>query len=317
MNSDTFFDFCVVGLGQHAQTKLIPAILNNKQNLRGVVSSKNSFNLSIRSQIFENLDKACSELKDDVCFIIATPPKFHFEAVNFLHRQKRNTLVEKPIFTSVLDAQKFTQFQRCPDFIIGEMFMHKHSRLYQKFLSDWKKHKATTSSIEIGFTIPSLPQKTFRDSRDLEDSIIFDIGCYPISTISDIGILSDRFSIINSNWQGGILQNLVLEFKNQMNLKIRIKIGVSESYSNYLFMKTFDGKYFRYGPFYYGRKGNRVVETWENNELKKRDIIEENDCFQNMLGVEKSFWNLGLSDQAIKTLDCIRVLDAIKSKMTQ
>jgi len=49
-------NFCIVGFGNHAKTKLLPALQNSNKNILGIVSSKE--NLSTKITVFKNLQEA-------------------------------------------------------------------------------------------------------------------------------------------------------------------------------------------------------------------------------------------------------------------
>ena len=78
MSQGAFRSFCVVGLGNHALTKIIPAIHANNQRLVAVVTSQASKG-GLDVPAFENVHQALVALPPDTVFYVSTPPDLHFE----------------------------------------------------------------------------------------------------------------------------------------------------------------------------------------------------------------------------------------------
>ena len=48
--------------------------------------------------------------------------------------------------------------------------------------------RAHVAAIDIAFVVPALPTATFRESPEIGASILYDIGCYAISLLTDLGL---------------------------------------------------------------------------------------------------------------------------------
>src|SRR4051794_10368864 len=98
--NDLFQRFCIVGLGNHALTKLIPAIIANGQQIAGFVTSRPNSADVPSGPIFRRLDEALSALPSDTVFVIATPPAIHFDHAMLAINAGRDVFVEKPAFVT-------------------------------------------------------------------------------------------------------------------------------------------------------------------------------------------------------------------------
>ena len=71
--------------------------------------------------------------------------------------------------------------------ILIELFVYKLSKTYEKFLQFWFINLKNITNIDINFLIPEIPKNTFRSSKKIQNSSLYDIGCYPISLLVDLG----------------------------------------------------------------------------------------------------------------------------------
>src|SRR5687768_8951816 len=103
MTLETWQRFCVVGLGGHARTKLIPAIEANGQQLAGVVTSAASS--PVAAPAFTTVEQAIAALPGDTVFVIASPPGAHASQALAALAAERDVVVEKPAFVATAEAE--------------------------------------------------------------------------------------------------------------------------------------------------------------------------------------------------------------------
>ena len=75
--------------------------------------------------------------------------------------------------------------------------MYKFTDLYTKFNKVFISKFSDINFINLTFTIPSIPIDTFRDSKDLENSCLYDIGCYIVDLFTSHGLSLDKIKIQN------------------------------------------------------------------------------------------------------------------------
>ena len=88
-----FKNIIVVGLGQHAKNKIIPAITSLKLNIICIISSQNIKYSNI--PIYKNLNditKIKFNKKNTVIFL-CTPPKTHYKQIRYLTQNNLNIFV--------------------------------------------------------------------------------------------------------------------------------------------------------------------------------------------------------------------------------
>src|SRR5271169_3077217 len=105
MPSDRFPRFCIVGVGGHARTKLIPAIEANGQSVAAVVSSQPANNFP-DAAVFPRLEQAIGKLPGDTTFFIASPPALHFAQARLVLQGGYDLFLEKPAFVTRGQAEE-------------------------------------------------------------------------------------------------------------------------------------------------------------------------------------------------------------------
>ena len=84
-------NYCVVGIGNHAFSKLIPSIVKSGKKIIGIVSRSN--NLYVRKyKRFKYLDQAINLLPKNTIFVVSTPPDTHFNLIKKLVAKRKNVL---------------------------------------------------------------------------------------------------------------------------------------------------------------------------------------------------------------------------------
>src|SRR6266704_2161033 len=129
MMNDQFRNFCMVGVGGHARTKLIPAIEANGQMVTAVVSSQPAQNFP-DMRVFPRLEEAVGKLQRGTTFFIATPPALHFAQAKLALQGGFDLFLEKPAFVTRRDAEEAVSLCTGTPVVLAEAFMHRYTRLY-------------------------------------------------------------------------------------------------------------------------------------------------------------------------------------------
>ncbi len=299
--------YCIVGLGGHAQNKLIPALRANDQQVVGLVSTQ-SADLLPYGPVFDNIEAALVGLPTDTVFIIATPPALHFEQVRSAVEAGRDVIVEKPAFVLADNAREIANICQAQGTIVVEGFMHRHTALYRRFLEYWVIHRNRIDEMDAVFLIPELPKGTFRQDNSIASSCLYDMGCYVISLLAELLLPLADLRLVDVSQSGQDREKISI-YGVLDDVKISIKIGVATTYQNVIELRTRDGERARFMPFFYGRAGERLIMLC--NHDKKKEALVEADAYQAMFLVPRSQW---LADQVARSARMIAVatcLDAL------
>jgi predicted dehydrogenase len=299
--------YCIVGVGGHARSKLIPALLANNQQVVGLVSTQ-SPELLHCAPVFGNIDSALVALPTDTVFIIATPPSLHFGQVRSVVNAGRDVIVEKPAFVSAKNAHEVAAICEAKGTIVVEGLMHRHTALYRRFIEYWVTHRNRINALDAAFLIPEVPPGTFRQESAVASSCLYDMGCYVISFLADLLLpLADLRLVHVSNLGPGLEKINICGVLD--GLKISIQIGVASTYQNVIELRTHDGETARFLPFFYGRPGERLITLDSHGTIKKETLLEV-DAFQAMFSVPRSHW---LTDQAARSAGMIAVTTSLEA----
>jgi len=277
--------FCIVGLGGHARTKIVPALAANGQELVGVVTGKASSPVESARQ-FRRLEDALAMLPRDTVFYVATPPHLHAAQAITIAAAGFDQFIEKPAFVMASDAAAAIGSAREREALLVEAFMYRHTRSYERFLDYWSKETGKIREIAVAFTIPAMPEATFRSLPDVAASSLFDIGCYPISLLSDLGAGSAALTIVGVAHAGEPERELVRIAGATGGLRIRVEIGVAGQYRNEVRLSLTDGATVAFSPFFYGRPGERRIVVDDGPP----QTVSDGNAFETMLALPRSFW---------------------------
>jgi predicted dehydrogenase len=269
--------FCVVGIGGHARTKLIPAILANRQMVAGLVSRQPAESLP-PFPVFPTIDEALAALPRDVVMVIASPPSLHHAQVSQVLAAGFDVIVEKPAFLTTTEAQDIADRCATSDRVIVEAFMQRHSRLYCHLLD----HCAANSvaALDLAFIIPAMPSGTFRSASDLGASGLYDIGCYILALLTDLGLELDSLDIVDVR-DAGTMSEAVKLAGVLDGIKVNAHIGVGPEYQNSATVHLAQGEGTRFHPFFYGRAGPRSMGGVS---------IDDDNCFEKMFAIPRDIW---------------------------
>jgi predicted dehydrogenase len=300
--NDQFRNFCIVGVGGHARTKLIPAIEANGQRLAAVVSSQPAQNFP-DMVVFSRLEEAIEKLPRDTAFLIATPPALHFAQARLVLQAGFDLFLEKPAFVTRREAEAAVSLCTGKPVVLVEAFMHRYTRLYSELLDIWASSRDRVRRIEIGFLIPTMPAGTFRSERHINSSVLFDIGCYPVSLLADIGLGGAKLEISDVQFAENPDKTRIGITGSAGEIAIAIDFGVGDAYANSVCLHLHDGATICLAPFFYGRKADRSISTSIGGAITTR-TLHDDDAFAVMLARPRQVW---LHDQAGRSRQMIEV----------
>lgn len=290
--------FCVVGIGAHASTKLVPALRQNNQHIVGIVSSKDVFNFNFTGPVFRTMEEAIAQTPDTTVFLISSPPKLHFSQTAKALKSGRNVILEKPGFICGKEAKAVSLIASQKQLVMAEAWMYKFSKVYSRLISEWVSSKEHITSFDMVFKVPNFPPGTFRNSPAFGNSIIFDIGAYPVSLMLELGINIEHFNVTDTQFEGKFLTVIALKFRDKINkIDVRFVVGKSNKYENYVNIKYTNGRSRKYTPFFYGRAGSREIIDLNEDMLDSVLKVEEENLFCAMLSQPLSVWR---SSQAVR-----------------
>lgn len=311
-------DFCVVGLGGHARNKLIPALLAAGQGIAGVVTSGTDA-AGTGAPVFSTLDAALAALPRKVVFLLATPPRLHFPQAKAVLESGRAVVVEKPAFVTRAETSEVLALSARTKGLVLEAFMHRYTRLYAELLATWAHDSHNIVAIETRFLIPETAgTATFRGQTDIGSSIVFDIGCYPVSLLADLGLGHVGLGIVEAHAAGDLGRERLRIAGSDGALTVDIGIGMAGAYENWVRFVYRDGTTKTFRPFFFGRPGEKSIVTIRDGEETVETFADAN-AFEIMLGLARTTWaqdshTAGMVDVAEKLEDLGRELLLLRER---
>ena len=101
--------------------------------------------------------------------------------------------------------------------------MYQHTKIFSKFIFFWNENINFIKNINISFLIPKFPVSTFRDNDLILETVLFDIGCYPISLLVDIGFSEDNLVISNYSFNSNLVKLNITNIERNININISIE----------------------------------------------------------------------------------------------
>ena len=305
--------FCVVGLGNHSVTKLIPALLENGQTLAAVVSSQAVEALGEATTHFSNLDDALQALPTDVVFLIGSPPQVHHDQCKKILLAGHHVIVEKPAFVREAEAREMVALAHKQGLVLAEALMYRHSALFAQFMADIHATGSTLEALQINFLLPDLLAGTFRDGAQLGCSVVYDIGCYALSLLAEIGVDPDEVICEHLIYDGDMLVRAVLTGSNARGTpKIDVSVGVGTAYENSVRLVRRDGSSTEYRPFFFGRPGKRNIHHHSPEQRVNHQVVIEQNSFSKMLASSLDNWMADQKARSERMTAVIRTLEKLE-----
>jgi len=304
-----FEAFCVVGLGAHARTKLIPALEANRQRVAGLVTRGVRTHLP-DAAVFPDVETALANLPAGTAFVIATPPPLHLSQVLPILRAGRDVIVEKPAFASRGEAAEAKEAVVRSGSVLVEAFMHRHTALYRELLDAWRS-EGPISAFAAQFLIPEMPTSgTFRNAPDIVCSSLFDMGCYPLSLLSDLGLPLAGLEIAGVKHAGDPDREAVRLAGELAGVKVDLRIGVGPAYANRVSIQSGNGRSTTFEPFFYGRPGERRITVEAGSDSTERTVLEAS-AFETMFGVSRASWIAGQDARLSQMIEVAAALERL------
>lgn len=285
MTTNRWNRLCVVGLGHHARTKLIPAIQANGQTLAGVVSRTPAADEGVPR--FSDVAEAVAALPSDTAFIIATPPTVHFVQAIPALEAGRDVIIEKPAFVTMAEAETAVRVADASGALLVEGFMNRHTATHGLFLDEWSI--GPVRAIECTFTIPAVPGGTFRSGSEMGASNLYDVASYVLSSLIDAGADLGGVELDRVD-HAGLPDRERLHMSGKVNGAEFLSVtGVAEHYENIMRLTRADGTAVAFTPFVYGRPGaRRILRRQDGRESEI--ILQDVNAFEAMLATPIHYW---------------------------
>ncbi|MBW3055375.1 MAG: Gfo/Idh/MocA family oxidoreductase [Prochlorococcus marinus CUG1430] len=278
---------CLVGLGNHAKTKLLPILveLYDLNQISTVSSQINNAN-NIKNN-FYSISESFPHNKSNCLYILSSPPKYHYSQAKAALLAGFDVMVEKPCFIDSSELQDLIQIAKSKKVLLIEMMMYLQNKIVNIFINNLRFDINKIKSIRSQFIIPSIPLGTFRNEKSLSSSLLADIGCYPLNFLSESGFDLREVEIeTDKNLNKYFFYSKKL---NDNHTSFSCEFGLGNNYSNYIKIIYKNDNFIQLSPFYYGRKGKRELTINMNNNIKIRNVIEEN-CFKKIFLISRNQW---------------------------
>lgn len=312
MMKDNKKNFCLVGYGNHAKNKLVPSVEMVGYKISAIVTSKQDIKLKYKT--YSDLKQALQNLNPNTYFILSSPPTVHFSQIKEILSSGRSIYVEKPIFVDLDEAKSAWNKIKNSEFFVVELLMYKYTKLYENFLNVWNKKKNECIEIECFFNIPGVTGNSFRDSKEITSSPLYDIGCYIFSLLADLNISLENLKIYNTNIQNGKLIHLVLKGRFKQ-LKIHAEFGTGHDYKNQVKLKFNRNFKIVFDKFFYGVKTEKKI-LYEKEKSNRVYFLEDENGFKKMFEYTHSFWVKNQSDRFKNILKVNKKLSSLKRELS-
>jgi hypothetical protein len=306
VEGDTFSRFCVVGLGNHARTKLIPALTANKQQIVGVVT-KQSFS---EAPNFRHLEEALLIVPSDTVFVIATPPAMHFDQALLVTKAGFDLILEKPAFITERDALKVVAESAHCGTVLVEGFMHRYTELYRRLMAWFRAEQSSIVAVEATFVVPVMPKGTFRHNGLIPSSSLYDIGCYVLSLFADLDLPLDNLEMKQVLFPGDSDREILCLEGILGGFFASVRIGVDATYTNMVSFRTNNGVTMKFSPFFYGREGEKVILRQFQSALLEQ-IVRDHNAYEEMFAIPRRVWLEDQSARAKRMTDVTAALERL------
>ena len=278
--------FCLVGFGNHAESKILPVLEHKQFKIAGIVTKKNIQKFKYNK--YESLKSALSHVPKKTIFILCSPPSVHFRQAKKILENKFSVIIEKPIFIHAKELEKIIRIYNSKKSFFAESLMYNYSKQYKEFKKIWSKNKKLIKKIKICFTIPSFPENSFRNNENSIPISLYDIGCYPLSLIHELGLNVKLEHVKIKNYQNRKKELFEIRFVNN-NIIIEIKFGISRLYKNFVLFDLQNKESYQFKPFFYGRPGKRIIKYIKGEKVEIKNI-DENNSFEKLFRQQHSVW---------------------------
>jgi hypothetical protein len=306
LEGDMFSRFCVVGLGNHARTKLIPALIANRQQIVGVVT-KQSYS---EAPNFCRLEEALSIVPSDTVFVISTPPTMHFDQALLVTKAGFDLILEKPAFITERDALRVVAASTHRGTVLVEGFMHRYTELYRRLMAWFRAEQSSIVAVKATFVVPVMPKGTFRHNGFIPSSSLYDIGCYVLSLFADLDLPLDNLEMKQVLFPGDSDRE-ILHLEGILGAFFaNVRVGVDATYANRVSFRTKNGVTMTFSPFFYGRAGEKVILR-QSQSTPSEQVVRDHNAYEQMFAIPRRVWLEDQSGRAKRMTDVTATLERL------
>ena len=303
----------MVGYGRHAKNRIIPALKRNNQKISGIVSSSNSF--PSPDVVFSDIESSFKASSLDTVYILCSPPQIHFKQALLILQSGRSVIIEKPAFLSLKEASLAIDLARQKDLDLIEAFMYKHTILYKNFISFWDQYKPSVKNIYINFLIPDFPKSTFREKLPIFETILFDIGCYPISLLVELFENCINYQNLNISLESNDHISKIIKISMNINkIDILISVGIASSYQNNVEIEINEKEKVKFSPFFYGQATDKSI-NYELENNTRIDNFNDINGFEAMFQIKSSDWQKSKEIRFKKIIKSVTIMDELSKQL--
>lgn len=285
---------------------MIPAILANGQQLAGVVSRQATAGEGVSR--FGTMAEAIAALPSDTAFFIASPPTVHFRQAIAALEAGHDVIVEKPAFVSPAEAEAAVQAAEASGSLLVEGFMNRHTATHRIFLEQWAA--GPLKAVECVFTIPAVPEGTFRTDTEIGASNLYDVASYVLSALIDAGASLQKVRLDRVDNPGRPEQERLHMSGMIGDVHFSSVTGVAEHYENVMRLTRVDGSDVSFTPFIYGRSGPRRMLGGKGGEVIET-VVEDVNAFEAMLATPLSDWRKTAMSRGRRMIELTRSLERL------
>ena len=310
MSKEDIINYCIVGLGRHAENRIIPAIIKSKNILWGIVTKRRVNSNKVK--YFYSLNRALKNCPSNTVFIVCNEPLNHSRDAQKILKCGFNVLIEKPMFLTSSELRSASSLNGSQFFY--ECFMYKFSLMNEK-IKKFFNNEISLKKIDIIFTIPELPMGSYRDCETISASSIYDMGCYPFSFINEYNIAVSELKLMKVSFKGIKTRELFfikcLGKLNNKKFPISIKFGVNKPYVNLISITKSDNMKYTFKPFFHGRPVKKTISAYKNNNLFTKETFTDRDAFYHMYNQKVSNWQKDFKKNSETSLKNINMMEEI------
>lgn len=297
---------CIVGYGEHVRRTIIPSLNIKSEDLKIITKKKIKF-----CETFSQIKTALKILPKDYIFFNSTPPRVHYSTSKLILNSGFNLIVEKPLCVNLNQLNQLYQIAKKKKVFVFESMMYFYSKQFSLF-----KRLVTRKNIDkinINFSIPRIRKKTFRSEKNLESSILFDMGCYPISLISYFKFNSNNCEVSYKK-KNKTLSFLKINFLSR-KIKFNIIIAIYRKYKNFVKIYFKNNTIYHLDHFFYGKKIQKINVLKSVNDNVNLSKINEENLFKILFNFSNKKLTRLSKSQYLITKRYLKSLNQIKKKL--
>ena len=228
----------IVGFGNHAKRRILPALQSIEEIDEIAITSKSKLNNSKYDDMYLSKSDILSSKKLFDTTIISSYPNVHIENLKQFRNQSESFLIEKPITNdlSYLESQEYFKYHQNNK--ARESLMYFHHPIYEAFKKILSNNEVV--NISASFKVPPVDPNNFRYSKVLGGSSILDQGIYPIS------LILENFKIRENSIKNNIIfqKNIDIDVGGSLTcmsenaVQIDLSWGIGYEYSNFVELKS-------------------------------------------------------------------------------